>query len=93
MDKSNTTFVGSVVDVYCKDPTKRLEYDRYDDEPMDDQMSFICKPTKKFNLPHYDWHNPIQLTYPRCLGWCPGVKPRPPKYTGLYLAWKDDNIR
>ena len=89
--------VGSIANVRCVDETKRLEYDRYDNGPMDDQMSFVCKPTRGFNLPLYESQKQsdgfIQQTYPRCLGWCPKEKPQPPPISGLYLSDKDRNLR
>ena len=91
----NTTsaLVGSYVDVYCEDETTRIEYDKYDNDPEDYKMSFVCEPLKKFNLPKYDWEKPAHLTYPRCFGWCPSVKPLPPNTTGLYLSFPDRNFR
>ena len=92
-NKASHVLVGSTVDVRCKDETKRLEYDKYDNDPMDYKMTFVCKPTQKFNLPVYDWNKPTYLTFPRCLGWCPKAKPQPPPITGLYLSHKDSTLR
>ena len=85
--------VGSFVDVYCEDETTRIEYDKYDNDPQDYKMSFVCEPLKRFNLPYYDGRTPTRLTYPRCFGWCPSVKPLPPNETGLYLSSTDTNLR
>ena len=91
--KTKHILVGSFVDVYCEDETTRIEYDNYDNNPQDYKMSFVCEPLKRFNLPKYDWNKPIRLTYPRCFGWCPSVKPLPPNETGLYLSSTDNNLR
>ena len=88
-----SALVGSIVELYCEDETTRIEYDKYDNDPWDYKLSFFCKPSKIFNLPHYDWNKPLHVTYPRCLGWCPGVKPQPPNRTGLYLSVGDTNSR
>ena len=85
--------MGSVVDIRCEDDTTRIEYDKYDEDPTDYKMSFVCTPTKTFNLPVYDWHKEIYSTYPRCSGWCPKRKPQPPNNTGLYLSYQDQNSR
>ena len=92
-NKIETSFVGSVVEFRCEDNTTRIEYDRYDDNSDDYKMTFVCQPTKSFNLPAYNWTQPIEMTYPRCMGWCPKVKPQPPNNTGLYLSHKDQNFR
>ena len=92
-NKIETSFVGSVVEFRCEDNTTRIEYDKYDDNSYDYKLTFVCQPTKSFNLPAYNWTQPIEMTYPRCMGWCPKVKPQPPNKTGLYLSHKDQNFR
>ena len=92
---TNTTgvFVGQTVSLRCEDDTTRFEFDKYDDDPNDYRLDFICQPTKTFNLPLHDWKQNIHFTYPKCSGWCPKAKPLPPNSTGLYLSDKDQNLR
>jgi hypothetical protein len=92
-ENTKSILVGSFVDVYCEDETTRIEYDKYDNDPWDYKMSFVCEPLKRFNLPIYDWNKPVRLTYPSCFGWCPRVKPLPPNATGMYLSFTDRNFR
>ena len=91
--KRTEAFVGRTIALVCEDNTTRFEYDRYDNDPNDFRLEFICQPTKVFNLPAHDWKLNIHLTYPRCSGWCPSEKPLPPNSTGLYLSHKDRNSR
>ena len=85
--------VGSFVDLYCEDNTTRIEYDKYDDNPNDNKLTFNCTESKLFDLPEYQKGELIASYYPRCLGWCLKQKPQPPKSTGLYLAQNNTNLR
>ena len=94
-EKSNRSdvFIGQTVALVCEDDTTRFEFDKYDNDPNDNKLEFVCEPTQTFNLPPHDWKLNIHLTYPKCSGWCPTEKPLPPNSTGLYLSPHDQNSR
>ncbi len=70
--------VGETLAVTCKDDWKLFTMDQWDSDPDDNQLTLMCKPDERFDVPQ-------SSELPKCLARCSATKPQPRSSDRLIL--------
>ncbi len=74
--------VGGTINLFCEYSNERMTSDKFDDWHDDFQLTILCKPNEKFDIPIEG--------FPTCKSWCPAEKALPPPESGMSLAKDTD---